>query len=460
MSIWRLLRSNLTFHRRIHLAVALGVAVATAVLTGALVVGDSMRGSLRSLTLDRLGRIDDVLLADRFFRAELAAGTSDVPAILLEGSVARPEGEHAARAGGVALLGVGPKFWALGEGGPERSPTGAEVVLNAPLAENLGVKVGDEVMLRVGKASDIPAESALGRKTDTVRSRRCKVSAIIRAAGLGRFGLRPSQQLPLNAYADRATLADLVEQSGRANALFISHAPDPSTSATADDSPLSTLPWTLDDFGLALKASGLGYWRLTSQRMLIDPEAVLATELLFRADRPTAALTYLANNMVDGDRQIPYSTITAVDFSTTAPQGPFIAEDGKTVEPLKDDQIAINAWAAEQLQAKLGDAIRIVYFEPDSIHGQAQERSKTFQLAAILAMSGPRRRSRLDARGAWHYRSKIDRRLGSAVSLPSRPGAQEGRAILGSIPSPRPRALSRWRPAANFVVQPLSAQAV
>ena len=55
---------------------ALGVAVATAVLTGALLVGDSVRGSLRDLTLQRLGRIDSALVTGHFFRAladELAA---------------------------------------------------------------------------------------------------------------------------------------------------------------------------------------------------------------------------------------------------------------------------------------------------------------------------------------------------------------------------------------------------
>ena len=39
-----------------HATVACGVAAATAVLTGALLVGDSVRGSLRDLTLDRLGQ--------------------------------------------------------------------------------------------------------------------------------------------------------------------------------------------------------------------------------------------------------------------------------------------------------------------------------------------------------------------------------------------------------------------
>ena len=53
----RLIQS-ITHYWRINLAVLLAAAVATAVLTGALLVGDSVRGSLRDLTLERLGNID------------------------------------------------------------------------------------------------------------------------------------------------------------------------------------------------------------------------------------------------------------------------------------------------------------------------------------------------------------------------------------------------------------------
>ena len=51
MTLGRLLLRNLLFHWRGNSAVVLGVAVGTAVLTGALLVGDSLRGSLRELTL-------------------------------------------------------------------------------------------------------------------------------------------------------------------------------------------------------------------------------------------------------------------------------------------------------------------------------------------------------------------------------------------------------------------------
>ena len=62
MSALTLILRSLTHHLRINAAVALGVAAATAVLTGALLVGDSVRGSLRHLALDRLGQIESVLL--------------------------------------------------------------------------------------------------------------------------------------------------------------------------------------------------------------------------------------------------------------------------------------------------------------------------------------------------------------------------------------------------------------
>ena len=47
MTLKRLRLRNLLFHWRGNLAVFLGVVVGTAVLTGALLVGDSLRGSLR-----------------------------------------------------------------------------------------------------------------------------------------------------------------------------------------------------------------------------------------------------------------------------------------------------------------------------------------------------------------------------------------------------------------------------
>ncbi len=58
MNTTTLVYRSLTYFRRTNVAVLLGVVVGSASLTGALLVGDSMRGSLRAKALERLGRVE------------------------------------------------------------------------------------------------------------------------------------------------------------------------------------------------------------------------------------------------------------------------------------------------------------------------------------------------------------------------------------------------------------------
>src|SRR5438067_11600570 len=113
MSGFQLIVAGLRHHWRINLSVALGVAAATAVLTGALIIGDSVRGSLRHLVLDRLGKIDQLLVLDRFFRQELATDLGQnrteakvVPAILFPAATVQSDVEQGKRlAAGVVVIG-------------------------------------------------------------------------------------------------------------------------------------------------------------------------------------------------------------------------------------------------------------------------------------------------------------------------------------------------------------------
>ena len=71
MRLSSLLSRNLIYFWRSNLAVVLGVATAVAVLSGALLVGDSVRGSLRDLFVQRLGKTDEVIASTSFFREKL-----------------------------------------------------------------------------------------------------------------------------------------------------------------------------------------------------------------------------------------------------------------------------------------------------------------------------------------------------------------------------------------------------
>ena len=72
MRTQQLLKRNLVYYWRTNIAVILGVAAAVAVLSGALLVGDSVRGSLRDLFLQRLGRTEQVVTATGFFREQIS----------------------------------------------------------------------------------------------------------------------------------------------------------------------------------------------------------------------------------------------------------------------------------------------------------------------------------------------------------------------------------------------------
>src|SRR5437899_2557033 len=72
MTSGTLIFRSLRFHARAHLGALLGAAVGSAVLIGALVVGDSVRLTLRDRALERLGRAQLALPSgDRFFAQSL-----------------------------------------------------------------------------------------------------------------------------------------------------------------------------------------------------------------------------------------------------------------------------------------------------------------------------------------------------------------------------------------------------
>ncbi|REK15876.1 MAG: hypothetical protein DWQ37_08665 [Planctomycetota bacterium] len=396
-SLGKLIADGLRYHLRTDIAVALAVMAASAVLTGALLVGDSMRGSLRHLLLDQLGRIDEVLVTDHFFRSELAADlagrpgfeeffSAAVPAIYAQATVENPDSDL--RAAQVTAIGADTSFWKLGSGGPKQPPKPGEIVLNEPLAREIGAAVGDEVLLRLGSASQIPPDSALGRKTETIRNRRLTISAIIPAEGLGRFALSPSQIVPLDAFVALETLQDALEKPDRANALFVAGRggldPTPEAHAALE----KAFQPTLADYGLSIDEHKLGYVQLSSDRMLVEPPVVKAAHKAFAADRPQEIFTYLANTIASGGKEIPYSTITAINFTDEPPLGPFVTTDGKPAAALADDEIALNTWAADDLGAKPGDDVTITYFEPESTHGKVIEAKATFRLREIVMLEG------------------------------------------------------------------------
>jgi len=136
--------------------VLLGVATATAVLAGALVVGDSVRGSLRDLALQRLGRADIAVSTAGFFREGVAddlrggvPGATSAPLIIATGAVTHEQSRR--RAAGVLVYGVDARFWSF-HGVPEADG----VYLSPALASELGLPASEIAL--TGEALDLGGE--------------------------------------------------------------------------------------------------------------------------------------------------------------------------------------------------------------------------------------------------------------------------------------------------------------
>src|SRR5216117_2050865 len=123
MTFWTLIRRSLRFHARAHFGVVLGAAIGSAALIGALVVGDSVRGTLRARVLARIGTAEYVLASpDRFFTDSTNSWTGalgDSYALGLHLMAVASARDGAVRANHVHLYGANPDFF---EFSPAKNP--------------------------------------------------------------------------------------------------------------------------------------------------------------------------------------------------------------------------------------------------------------------------------------------------------------------------------------------------
>ncbi len=432
---------------KIHVIVALCTAVATGVLAGALVVGNSVRGSLRSLTTERLGTIQHALLADHFFQPSLLNRQNKVPAILLNGTIIVPQTQ--ARASKVNILGVPDGFFGFWEAEapnlkkPEGQPFNA-IVINEALQKELNVQIGDALLVNMSQAADIHPEFLLGERdaSKAIQSLRMVIRDIIPTENFGRFSLQANQSLPFNVFISLPVLQKALRQDEKVNAIF-----------TADTDALSAddLELTLTALDLNIKA-GENYLDLQSDQYLLKPLfSEIALTVATENRIPTLpTFTYLANTLTANDKMIPYSTIVALptdegEFSkllnrhTTEAQQLAYEQSEEQILLMDDDiaelrriekeygklakarpelgatetsrkqlaelkevgdalgaivtrsrrggDIVLNRWAAADLGVEVGDRIAIAYYSVTAAEEYITE-TVVFRLKGILPITG------------------------------------------------------------------------
>ena len=416
------LRSILHFYRLL-LPVALGVAVSSAVIVGALLVGDSMRGSLQHIAMDRIGKIERMVIAPRWFdqsslaRAESKFGKGSLHGLLFLQSVVAEHRDQAVagvthRATEMSLLGIDEGFWKLGRIQPRQGLGDQQIILNRALADKLQAVIGDRITIKVSRDAVVPADSALGkRENEVVILTRWEVVDIVPDESLGRFSLRSDQRPVMNAFASKESLQRFLELGDKVNAI-----------ASASQSSEEILP------ALELGLSDLGLRWQTVERVFPDPtrgeEAIqgVPPKTVYRYDQLTSEqmlihdaiadavvqrgecrriLSYLANGAevirksgsqgaeetTAKGRSVPYSIISAAPWSLVSEM---LKESGEDVQiPGDEDWVVIQRWMADQMQASVGDRIKIDYYLPETVEGTEVEKSFEATVIAIAPWTEP-----------------------------------------------------------------------
>ena len=376
-----LTRASLRYYAGTNALVVLGVAVAVAVLGGALLVGASVRESLRQIALGRLGNTDAVITSPTFFRTALAddiiARTPSLkaaPLIVAGGAVSHEESKRSA--GRVMVYGIIQRFGefqfrplpGVASKIAEFPPlSGREALISEALANELGAKAGDSITLRIAKPTDIPLSSLQGRREATGERIRLNIARVLDRASLGEFSLAPSQGAVLSVFVALPLLQRDLSLGDRVNTILLAG----DTGKGAGD----LLPVTLDDLGLRTRTGPANQTIVESRAGLITDS--LATRIAEIAPNQQPVLTYVANAIKIRDREVPYSTVTAIDIA------------GARVRTENDPRplIWLNEWAARDLGASTNDVVTLDYFLWSDEEGLSTH-SAEFTLAGVVPMDG------------------------------------------------------------------------
>ncbi|MDX1701918.1 MAG: hypothetical protein R3250_14930, partial [Melioribacteraceae bacterium] len=164
MNFLKLIYRNLTFYRRKHFTIILGVMLSSAILVGALIIGDSVKYSLKKIVTSRLGNVQFALSSgDRIFRQDLGLDLSkkidiQYSSLLHTKGIISVDGTR--RLNNIQIYGVDNRFDYLSPTQTGYTSLGQnEIAVNSYIASKMKLEVGDEVLLRFEKLDAMPKDS-------------------------------------------------------------------------------------------------------------------------------------------------------------------------------------------------------------------------------------------------------------------------------------------------------------
>jgi ABC-type antimicrobial peptide transport system permease subunit len=367
MSLTKYILRTIRHYLKLNFTIVLGIALSTAILVGALIIGDSVRYSLQQITVQRLGKTSQVITAgERLFGQQLAeklaakTQTQVAPVLRANGFGVINGGEL--RINQLAVWGIDKAFGEFSDQPELFDLKGNQVAINENLASLSGLKVGDQLLLRLNKLNTFPANTPFVSEKEATVSFQVSVARILKTDELGNFNLKNIQSAPRNVFLNLDELNRQMGLQEKANVLLFA-----GVDVHIDLPKALQESWSLSDLNLTIRENrALNYTELISDRVFVEPAVEqLATKSLSGAK---SIFSYFVNDFTVGDRQTPYS---------------FVSTD----ENLTGNQIAVSEWLADDLKAKVGDAVKVSYFEVGPLRRLVQK-DTTFVISSIFKMEG------------------------------------------------------------------------
>jgi len=368
----QLILQSLAFYKKPVFFQLLIIILLAAVITGSLLVGGSVKESLKRSSAERLGNTGIVISSGtRFFTSDLplrlkdSSGVACIGILDLQGYCQSLGSQK--RASNIHIYGINYDFFRF-HGHDSISLKPGEVAVNRRLSDYLGINTGDELIIRYTELSDIPREAPFAPSGQLSKSIVLKVGKIIGQGGISNFSISISQITPMNIFINLADLEDDHNKPIRLNRILIKN--DRKNSVTGVSEVLKN-SLNLSDIGLSLKLiKRTGEFEISSDRIFIEDGIIKTINKQLPGSAPV--LTYLGNRFVDGTKITPYSFISALPAK---------------LYPEIGNGMIINRWMANDLDASVGDSILLYWYSIDSLNKMIEKKGN-FIVNRIVEMYG------------------------------------------------------------------------
>ena len=349
------------------------ILLLSAVITGSLLTGYSVKESLRKTSAERLGKTKLLVSTGlRLFSDSLSYNIQKASGLnctgLLEMTGYSRNMISQKEVPGTHIYSIGKSFFRF-HGIDTLILNQNDAAINKKLADFLELKVGDEIILRYNKPTDIAADAPFAPSGNEGESVVMRVKYILGAESAGNFSLSINQVVPYNVFIGSDNSTENSVKEIKVNRLLIS---DGKSSDTAEIFPILKKSLKVSDIGLRIRRSEKGkVTEIISDRVFIDKSTFSAIKGILPQAEPL--LTYLGNKFTSRSRSTPYSFISALP-NTVYPEIP------------SGNGVVINRWLADDLEVKENDTIKISWYSPDSLN-KLIERDKKFIITAVTDFS-------------------------------------------------------------------------